>query len=865
MISARSEIQADPAAPRAISRPWLFVLGAVSAIAVMVIGAPDLDAPWILGDEHLFIVNNPDVTGAGESAPTGFRPLDIFLHTHEDLYQPITILTYMIQWNVGGDNRVTHIRLTDVIIHAVNAWLLWAVLAALLSRTCPEARGRTLILAWSLALLWALHPMLSPAFAADMGRTHLLAATFVLLSLLLHMKHLDALREPDASAAAWAWFAGAYLMLLAAMLNKPVVGWVLIVFTLEWIVLGLQATLRSARIYLIGVTCACFAFLTLWTTRDTFALDEAALPIFGDPITRSTLGLWIYLRNFMAPLHWLSPWYPPDINTGWSHPAVLAGAGLLILGAAAAIWTARNARLRGITLGLIWFAAAWLPISGLVGARVLAAQDRYMYLPIAGLLLAIGVGLTHWIMKTPATVRLKNGVVLVVAAASAAAVLPWDRTLCATARSSLRRAETTAAHFPNDPRVIEFLAATYDFCRDHECPAAPADPGRYADLTATTMRSAAETASAHPQYFPDERSRAEFHRRLSFNFWKLDMFADSLEQAEQARLFEPDAKMTWVRLAHGYRSLRRWPEALEAYDKLHEIIADDAPDRGLRLVEHADLLMTRFDDPKRALPLFREALMLEGLQPEALRIAMLGAARCEVLVGHGRDGYNLAMQVFQAEPNNVEAAKIVAQYFLRSHEWKKAKVAYQGILSQYPIDYEALRGFQNVCLNSGAWADAAFAWQSAHERDPDNHIFHSHFIWSAACAGDLSAGIWADDLLSITPDNRLACLTHMLLELREGDVEAACEWIERAAAGPPLPFARELVRAEATLRKMFEREELGAEANIARAAIWKCLDEPKRVREILDEYLKTGPDSRWGGVIKKIMPPESPVKTNPTP
>ena len=842
---------------RPLSLGLRLVLAAALVLLVLVIGQPSLDAPWILGDEFAFIVNNPDVTGENLEVSAFRRYLEIFLHTHEDLYQPFTILTYAIQWDLGG-NRVFQIRLVDLLIHALNALLIWKVLAALLARVSVAPRVLRQGIAWSLAFIWALHPMLAGAWAADMGRTHLLAATFCLLSLLCHLRHIDGLRAAGSSrTATWLWFGGAYALLLLAMINKPVVGWIVILFVLEWILLGLRRTLLAPRIYLVGITCAAFALLTLTTTRDTFALDEMALPIFGNPISRALLGMWIYLRNFVAPFTWLSPWYPPDINTGWTHPEVIAGAGLLLLGALTALFATRRPTTRGVTLGLIWFAATWLPISGVVGARVLAAQDRYMYLPIMGLLLAIGIGLLAWLGRNAERARLRAFVVMATAAVLMLAATPWDRQICREARSALRRAESAVEHNPNDPRVLEFLAATYDYCRGHPIPDDPEfDPVKYYDLSIRAYQAAAALGDRSPEYFPDTRSRAEFHRRISFNFWKLGRFEESLEQAQRAADFEPDAPLTVTRFAHAYRALERWPETLAAYQKLYEIVPQDSVARPFRLLEYADLLVNRFDAPDRALPLYYEILDLPRLEPDQVRLAFLGAARCEVLAGQGSVGYDLALQVFQAEPNNLEAARIIAQYFLRSHEWEKADRAYRGILSQVPTDYESLRGFQNVCLINGNWTDAAFAWQKACETESDNLIFRSHFVWSATCAGQPAAAEWAGKLLEESPENRFACLSMMLIELRQDHVDVALDWIRRAAAGAELPLARELVRAEATLDKMIERGELTADAQLARAALLRATGSEERYREVLDKYIAETPNSKWRSLAEQMREQE---------
>ena len=370
---------------------------------------------------------------------------------------------------------------------------------------------------------------------------------------------------------------------------------------------------------------------------------------------------------------------------------------------------------------------------------------------------------------------------------------------------------------------------------------------------ADALQRAADLAEQSPHYFGNNHNRAEFHRRLSYNLWNIDLYEASLAQAKRARDFEPEAKMTWVRLAHAYRSLGRWEDTLRAYEKIEQIMPDDAPDRGLRLVEHADLLLRRFDDPSKALYKFREALALPNLSHDAKRVAILGAARCEVLAGKGSDGFELAMKVFRAEPHNLEAAKIIALYHLRSHNWDKAEIAYRGILKQYPADYEVLRGFQNLCVNTGNWTDAAFAWQSAVERAPHDVIFRAHFVWSAACCGEESADKWADELLKTATDNRFARLAQMLLAIRASEFERARQRIEQARRGPKLPLAREFVRAEATLRIMIERKELPPDAVLLQAALWAEIGSVERGRQLLRGYLDAHPDSPWRELAQQIL------------
>ena len=828
-------------------RGLYWVGGLAIVIAVVVAGAPALDAPWIQGDEHIFIVNNPDVTGVGPpTKPTGNRWIDIFLHTHEDLYQPLTILSYAIEWKLWPELRVMHIRVTDVLIHAINALLLWAVLAALLRRLVPDRSAMAPVVAWTLAVVWALHPMLVTAYTADMGRTHLLAATFTLLSLLAHLRAIE--------RGGWGWFALSFLALLCAMLNKPVVGWVVVVFAIEAALLGLRRALRSPRVYLVGLMCVVFAVLTLWTTRESLELARWKLPLFGDPLTRAAVGMWIYLRNFVAPGPWLSAWVPPDVHTGWGYPLVWVGLGALGIGAVAVLRTARNERLRGVAVGLVWCVAMWLPVSGLVGARVLAAQDRYFYLPMAGLLLAIGVGLLRWAGAAQPRVRRRIFGICVLAIVLGGMALPWDRQLTRMSRSTLRRALRVARLHPDDPRVMEYLAAAYDFAHDHETPESrEGPPEMFLGKMAETLERAADLAEQHPEYFADDHSRAEFHRRLSFDFWRIGRYEQSLAQARRAYDFEPDAPTTWLRLAHGYRALGRWKDARAAYEKLTQVLPPDDSTRGLRLLEFADLLLNRFNDPAEALKYYRAAQATGQLNGRTLQVAILGAARCEVLAGSGRDGFQLALAVLRGDPNNLSAAQIVALYHLRSHHWEDAARIYRELLRRMANDYECLRGYTNACAQLGTWADAASAWQRAVRAEPDNVTFRAWAVWVAACAGSDAAQGMADELLERRPHNRFACLARMLVALRAGDPTAAVAWLRRAEQGPALPLAREYVRAEMALRLLAEQKKLPPEATLLRALLLARRGDGDTARGLVTKYLQENPTGPGAHVARELL------------
>jgi Tfp pilus assembly protein PilF len=835
---------ASDSAPR--RRYVVVALAVVLIAAACVAGAPSLDARWIVGDEYLFIADNSDVTGVGRHEPLWWRCVQIFGHVHGDLYQPVPIVTYALEWTLWGEQRVLFMRQTDLLLHALNGLLLWAVLRQLLRRLQPSAGRVPTVLAWGLAMLWTLHPTLVTAYAADMGRTHVLSGTFALASLLLHLRALD--------TRSWPLFIAAVVALILAMMSKAVVGWIGLILVVEWALLGLRATLRSPRIYVVAAICLFFALLTLQTSKEAGLIADSQLALFGDPISRSSLAVWIYLRNVVAPLWQLSTWYLSDIHTSWSYPLVWIGVLLTATGLAVTLWTARKRSTRGVAVGLVWFAALLLPVIGVVGGRAAAAQDRYLYQPLMGLVLAVGIVVARWIAGgRPGISRTRTGIFLGLAMPICLAMLLHDRHLCHDARDTLRRAERVARLNPDDPRATENLAIARSFDYTHHTPRREhAQPDDLLERFRQTLLQAAALSNTRPEYFLGPADRAAFHRRISYQLWLAGFFEDSLEQARHAHDFEPNARLTWLRLAHAYRSLQRWNEARQAYQKLESVLTEDDPDRAMRLVEFGHLLLHRFNDPGQALEKYRQAWASPQAAPQVRTLATLGLARCEVLAGEGLRGLQLAEGVLREQPGNLESWEVIALYHLRSHHWEDAALAYAAILKRSPAHYDALRGFHEVAVQTGRYRDAALAWDAALEYAPEFRPFQAYLVWSAALAGEEAAPQMADALLEIDPNNRFACLARMLLAIRANDVEQALVWIRSARAGTALPQARELLRAAETLHVMAERQELPPEAAIAEAALRLAQGDSAKAGDLLDGYLEHSPDSRWREQVERL-------------
>ncbi|RMF78245.1 MAG: hypothetical protein D6744_10305, partial [Planctomycetota bacterium] len=695
-------------------------------------------------------------------------------------------------------------------------------------------------LCWSLAAVWALHPVLVATYAADMGRTHLLSATFSILALQAHLRGLDARRAAG-------WFTATVLLLAAAMLCKPIAGWFAVATGFHWLRRGPRAALTAPSTYVYLAICAAFGWLTLATSRESGLIEDVGLALSGDPLTRSLLAAALYVEHIFRPIN-LATWYPPDIHTGWRHPLVWVGAAVVGASAAVVVLTARTERFRGVAVGVLWYWALLAPMLGFVGARLAAAQDRYLYQPLIGALFAFGAAIAGW-MRSDHCARTAGRIWTVSGVLTAIALLliPISREYAGDARGALRRAERVREIFPSDPRCESMLATAYMFAADH--PPGRSDAEALRKQAHQALLRAGELADEHPEFFAGATHRAWFYRDVSLRLQGFDDTGGALRFALRAAECEPDSPETLARLAHAQRAAGRWDDALLTYLRIEENPPADAALRAKRLTEFGDLCMNIYNSPAEALARYRAAVET-GAAP---RRAIAGLARAELIAGDLERGLEQIRRLLAADQNDFEAQLLLAMYFGRKQQFAEAGAIYRKLIAIDPTNYEALRGFHETCAQFGKWRDAAFAWQTAVERKPDNEAFRAYFIWAAACANEPAARDWADACLEKNPDEPFACFAQMLFALRDADLDAAIEWTRRGIAGPSRPQAKESLRAERTLELMLRRDEIAPRALVAQAVLLLDRGDLEQARLRLQRFLETDPPANERATAESML------------
>jgi tetratricopeptide (TPR) repeat protein len=360
-------------------------------------------------DDLAGIVENPDLRVASplEAVQTAFRTRLL------GNWIPLTVLSLQADRALYGENPAGYL-LTNVALHAASAVLLFVALARLTGGLWAAA---------FVAAVFAFHPLHVESVAWASMRKDSLSALFWMLTLLAYARYVE---RPAAGRYAWV-VAGLILGLLA----KPVLVTLPFVLLLldYWPLRRLRGKQELRRalleklplLMLVAIVCA----VTLAVQKEAAALpDVARLPL--------DLRLWNAIDayvTYLAKSIWpsgLAIFYPHPVNALPGTRVALEGLLLAALTAAAL----RMARSRPyLLLGWFWYLGTLVPMIGLVQVGNQARADRYMYLPLIGLSIAMAWGAADLLGRRRAgrTVLAAAGAALLVAlgGAAAAQVTHW--------------------------------------------------------------------------------------------------------------------------------------------------------------------------------------------------------------------------------------------------------------------------------------------------------------------------------------------------------------------------------------------------------------------------------------------------------
>ncbi len=371
--------------PNPILRRWAPVL---LVLLVVLVYIRTLDAPFVWDDRHL-VLESPAVTTIQPLTSYFVRPFwsDVTAGDVRVYYRPLTVLSFALDYLVHGPNP-TGFHLTNLLLHAVNALLLYLLLRRY--RVTPGV-------AFVVGLVWAWLPRLTEAVAWVAGRTDVLATTFILIALMVH-RHGHRPRLVLASA-----------VVLVGMLCKEVaVAGAIALAALEALAhrsgRPLAARLAHAAIPIVGAV----AYLLVRQLAlhggppPTRVLD----PTLGDRALLALSAIGTITRMLVVA------WWP-ELQIGSVYDpgrvAAAVGAGMLV---AAVVLVRRSKRLwlvaKKNVQPLIVTGSALAAVSVATVLHVIplsvyvVSADRFLYVPSLGLAVMLVPTVQTWVRRSPA-------------------------------------------------------------------------------------------------------------------------------------------------------------------------------------------------------------------------------------------------------------------------------------------------------------------------------------------------------------------------------------------------------------------------------------------------------------------------------
>jgi tetratricopeptide (TPR) repeat protein len=333
--------------------------------------APAIGHEFILLDDLTYVANNPHLRDGFTAAAVRWA----FFESYAANWHPVTWLSHLLDARLLGPDPRGH-HLVNVLLHAANTALLFVVLRRMTGRLWASALA---------AALFGVHPLRAESVAWVASRKDVLSGLFWVLALGSHLRFS---RRPSAGRyAATVACCALGLMAKATVVTLP--------FALLLDVWPLGRFGRPGRptptaLRLVAEKLPLFAIsaigsaVTLLAQQGWGAMAPLAGVGFADRAANALVAYTTYLGRALWPRE-LAILYP---HAG-SVPAAAAAAAALGLLALSAVALAGWRRRPWLAVGWLWYLGTLVPMIGFVQVGVQAAADRYTYLPLIGISVAL--------------------------------------------------------------------------------------------------------------------------------------------------------------------------------------------------------------------------------------------------------------------------------------------------------------------------------------------------------------------------------------------------------------------------------------------------------------------------------------------
>jgi tetratricopeptide (TPR) repeat protein len=395
---------------------------------------------------------------------------------HASNWHPLTWISHCIDGELFGVQPGGH-HAHNLLLHLINTILLFIILRRLTGRQLESM---------IVAALFAVHPLNVQSAAWISERKNLLSTLFWLLTIWSYAGYVARPRT--------ARYLGVVAAFTLGLLSKPmVVTLPFVLLLLDWWPLGrvaLDTTLSTKKqpanvtfriwrrwrllciekIPLIGMSVAACG-ITFWAQNTGGAIQSLQVFPLALRLQNALVAYVVYLKKMVLPND-LSFFYP-FIRT---IPAWQVVGAVCVL--ASISWMVIRLRNKHpyLLMGWLWYLGTMVPVIGLVQVGDQALADRYAYVPLIGLFVAIA-----WFLADVAAQRTAwrltgwIGIILALAAATSRETSYWKNSRTLFEHALKISNSNYVAH--NNLGNILAKEKKYDLAKAHYIESLKADPG----------------------------------------------------------------------------------------------------------------------------------------------------------------------------------------------------------------------------------------------------------------------------------------------------------------------------------------------------------------------------------------------------
>ena len=616
--------QASTSNPRAAIVAALLI-AAATAIAY----APVRQLDFVDLDDPGYVYQNPNVTAGLTARGVTWA----FTSGYAANWHPLTWLSHMLDVQLFGVSAGPH-HVVNLALHIIAAVSLFGLL-----RRLTGAPGRSAVV----AALFALHPLHVESVAWVAERKDVLSAVFWFLTTWAYVSWVAPL-----SSAAHRDARRALLLALFALglMAKPMlVTLPLTLLLLDFWPLRRIAARTSMRSWWplvveklpLFVLAAMSSLVTFVVQRQGGAVSALDVVPWTTRLANAIVSYLAYLRKTVWPAD-LAVFYPYPASVS---PVAVIGAAIALIGITYLALRLRE-RMPYFAAGWLWYVVTLLPVIGLIQVGTQSMADRYTYIPLVGIFVALVWGAAE-ALRGRAPILAAIGATAIVGAAAIGtraqvqhwrnSEVLWQRAVDVTT-GNYRAHNSLGAVMGNQGRTSEAIRHFEEALRlqpdaseahhiHHNLGRALADSGR--------------TADSVPHYREALRIKPDFpeaHNNLGLALAGLGRIEEARDHYERAVALAPGLAVAHNNLGLALFALGQPDEAIVRYTeaiRLDPVYADAYNNRGFAYAAggRAEPALADFSAAVTLRPAFEEARF-------NLALALASAARYDEAREHLR-------------------------------------------------------------------------------------------------------------------------------------------------------------------------------------------------------------------------------------